>query len=219
MFLPNAAHQTGLHRSYRADGTLTNSSAQLVLPVAPSRSMLMIMNCSSNAMYLEHGPARATATITSGTVTSVAIANAGFNYTYPPIVEFVGGYGDSAFVASSTWNGLGLIGSPAPNGIRVQGLSAGPIHARVAKGLAVLSGGAVASITITDLGSGYINPPEILLTNDPRDPFGCAVPVAGTSIILNASGGAYYINGSACHTDQIALIGTSGNAFAVEYML
>lgn len=217
MYLPNAANQKSLHKSFRADGTLTNSSAQLILPRALSRAMLMVMNCSSNAMYLEHGPARALATITNGTVTSVAISNAGFNYTYAPIVEFVGGYGN--FLASSTWNGLGLIGSDSPQGLNVQGLSVRPTHARIAKGRAVLSGGAVASITIDDLGSGYINPPEILMTNDPRDPFGCAVPVAGTSIILNASGGAYYINGTACHTDQIALIGTSGNAFAVEYML
>lgn len=217
MFLPNAAHQTGLHRSYRADGTLTNSSAQLVLPVALSRAMLMVMNCSNSPMYMDHGPARATSTITSGTVTGTTITNAGFNYTYPPIVEFVGGHGN--FLASSTWNGLGLIGSNSPQGLNVQGLSVRPTHARIAKGRAVLSGGAVASITIDDLGSGYINPPEILLTNDPRDPFGCAVPVSGTSIVLNASGGFYYINGSACHTDQIALIGTTSSAFVVEYML
>lgn len=217
MYLPNAQHQTGLHRSFRADGTLTNSSAQLVLPVAMSRAMFMIMNCSASTMYLEHGPARATSTITSGTVTGTTITNAGFGYTYPPMVEFVGGYGN--YVASSTWNGLGLIGSASPQGVRVQGLSVRPTHARVAKGTAVLSGGAIASITIDDLGAGYINPPEILLTNDPRDPFGCAVPVAGTSIILPASGGFYYVNGTACFTDQVALIGTTSSAFVAEYML
>lgn len=218
MYLPNAARQPGLHKAFRADGTLSGSAAQLVLPVAISRAYLAIYNLSTaNKMYIEHGPARAAATITSGTVTSVAVTNAGFGYTYPPIVEFVGGYGN--YTASSAWTGIGLIGSDSPQGLRVQGLSAGPIHARIAKGQAVLSGGAIASITITDLGAGYINPPEILLTNDPRDPFGCAVPTATTAIPLSSNGGAYILNGTCCHTDQIALIGTANDIFVVEYMV
>lgn len=218
MYLPNAANQKSLHKSFRADGTLSNGSAQLVLPVALSRAYLAIYNLSTaNKMYLEHGPARATSTITTGTVTGTTITNAGFGYTYPPTVQFVGGYGN--YVASSAWTGLGLIGSDSPQGVRVQGLSAGPIHARIAKGVAVLSGGAIASITITDPGAGYINPPEILLTNDPKDPFGCAVPTATTAIPLSSNGGAYILNGTCCHTDQIALIGTANDIFVVEYMV
>lgn len=220
MYLPQAAHQHGLHRAFRADGTLSSTAAQLILPVALSRSMLMIMNTSTNAMYMEHGAARITATISGGSVSALTITNAGFNYTLPPIIEFRGGYGP--FVANNVWNGLGLIGSNSPTGLANQGDVVGNVtYNRPARAHCVLSAGAVSSVVIDDGGWGYVNPPELIIKNHENDPFGCAVPTdgAGGGIYLAAPGGTYYLNGTTCWTDQVALIGTSGATFVVEYMI
>ena len=218
MYLPNANNQSAYHPSYRADGTITTGgTAQLVLPRAYSRCMLMIMNISGTVMYMEHGPPRATATISNGTVTAATVTNAGFGYTLPPLIVFQGGFGP--FVANSVWNGRGLLGSPAPTGLAAQGDSTNPVYNRPAQAHCVMSGGAVSSIVIDDPGFGYVNPPEIVMYNQPNDPFGCAVPSATSGIILAATGGFYYLNHTAMWTDPVAIFGAStGLGFTVEYM-
>jgi hypothetical protein len=220
MYLPNSNHQQGLHRSFRADGTLAGTGAQLILPVAYSRCMLMVMNTSASVMFLEHGPARFTATISGGVVTAVTITNPGFGYTVPPVLEFRGGF--QPFVANASWNGLGLLGSDSPTGIATQGAVAGNRTFNApASAHCVLTGGAVTSVVIDTGGYGYINPPEIVVKNEARDPFGCAAPTngAGGGICLPATNGFYYVNGTSCWTDQVALIGSSGASFVCEYML
>lgn len=221
MYLPGAQHQGSLHRSYRADGTLSGTNtAQLVLPVALTRCMLLVMNISANIMFLEHGPARMTVQISGGAVTGCTVKNGGFGYTKAPSIQFEGGFGP--FVANATWNGLGLIGSPSPSGLATQGITTNPVFNRVAKGHCVLTTGVVTSVVIDDPGFGYINPPEAVLKNSNEDPFGCADPFfssANSGIALPATNGFYYINGTSCWTDAIALSGTSGGAFTVEYML
>jgi hypothetical protein len=144
MYLPQSQSQGGLHRAFRADGTITTGgTAQLILPVAGSRCMLMIMNTSSGAMFMEHGPIRATATISGGSVTSCTITNAGFGYTNAPSIEFSGG--GNSYVASSSWNGLGLIGSNSPRGLATQGdISSNVTYNRPAKAHFVMSGGAAS---------------------------------------------------------------------------
>ena len=223
MYLPNAAGQSGVHRAFRADGSLTSSVLpQLILPQALSRCQLMIMNTSAAGMFMEHGPPRANATITAGVVTAVTVLNGGFNFTLPPTVQFLGGAGQGTgvlqgyadFIANSSWNGRGLIGSVSPTGTSA-------VTARPAVARAVLTANAVTSIVIDDGGAGYINPPEVLLINDPRDPFGCANPATGggSGLILAPSGGSYYLNHTAMWTDAIALFGTAGSTFFCEYMI
>lgn len=218
MYLPNTNSQSGLHRLFRGDGALTSSvTPLLVLPQALSRAVLLVQNISAANMWMETGCARATATITNGAVTSIAITNGGFGFTKPPIVEFAGGGGP--VVANSAWNGVGLIGSAPPQGANTQTSPASFL--RPAVGAAVLTLGVVTSITILDPGQGYVNKPEIIMANDPLDPFGCADPSAGggSGQMLVASGGSYYNNGTACPSDAIALFGTSGSKFYAGYML
>jgi hypothetical protein len=210
MFLHNSGNQQGLHRSFRADGALVSSvTPLLVLPQALSRSSMLVMNIAATPMYLEHGCARANATITAGVVTALTVLNGGFGFTRPPTVQFLGG--DNTYVASSSWNGRGLPGADAPSGP----------SSRPAMAHAVLTGGVVTSLVIDDPGAGYVNPPEVLMTNDAMDPFGCADPSlgAGSGILLVPGGGSMYINGTTCYTDQVALWGTNAAKFTCEYML
>jgi hypothetical protein len=213
--LPNTAHQVGLHRAFRADSTLTSSAAQLVLPVAPTRSYLFVQNISGNIMYLDHGPIRISVTMSGGVVTACTVINGGFNYTLPPLIEFQGGF--LPYVANSSFSGIGLHGTPSPTGLSQQGDSAAPTYNRPAKARCILSGGAVTSIVVDDGGFGYVNAPFALIRNNDFDPFGCALPSSTSGIVLAANGGSYSLNGTFCHTDQIALIGTTNAAFCVEY--
>jgi hypothetical protein len=209
MFLNNSGTQQGLHRSYRADGALASSvTPLLVLPQAISRSSMLVMNISGTPMFLEHGCARALVTITAGAVTAITVTNGGFGFTRAPTVEFVGG--DATYVANAAWNGRGLPGAQSPSGPTAQ-----PAMAH-----AVLTGGVVTSIVIDNPGAGYVNPPEVLLTNAVNDPFGCADPslTAGSGVLLVPGGGSMYINGTTCYTDAVALWGTAAAKFTVEYM-
>ena len=145
---------------YRADGKIASGgTAQLILPRAAPRSSLLLQNTSSSdTLYFEFGGARATATLSNGAVSSFTITNAGFGYTYPPSVHFLGG--------GNTLNGRDL-GVGYPN-------QAAPSNYATAH--CVLTSGAVSSIVIDNPGSGYDIAPYILLLNDPNDNFGAAVP-------------------------------------------
>ena len=219
MYQPNTENQSGVHRFYRADGQIAGSSPQLVLPQAFSRATMIVQNIGSHSMYLEMGCARATATISGGVVNNITMTNKGFGFTLPPIVAFHGGGGQFSLSSESGWNGLGLLGSQGPHGADL--LTTPATYFRAARGIAVLSGGVVNSITITFGGAGYVNPPEIVLTNHPNDPFGCADPStnSGAGILLAASGGAYTFQGVACPTDAVALYGTENDYFTCGYML
>jgi len=216
MYLLSSGNQAGTDRSYRADGSLGNTSPKLILPQAQSRAMLSIQNIGSNQIYLEHGCARATTTLTSGAVTAITILNPGFGFVKPPIVTFKGGGQVNAPLAASNWDGRGQIDAWAvPNGYN----STTAVFSRPARAIAVLTSGVVTSFVIEDGGAGYITPPEILLTNDPNDPYGCADPSynSGSGVVLNSLG-TYFLNGTFCHTDAIALYAASGAAtYYCEY--
>ena len=218
MHLPNTANQPGQHRKYDASGTTTAGQSILVLPEQVSRSMLLIQNISDTDMYLEIGPARATAALTSGAVSSVTITNGGFNYTLPPIVEFLGG----ATGVSSTLAVAGQANIHYSPGAPGFPLTAGGLPARPAQGVAVLTGGVVTSISITDGGAGYVAPPLVRMTNAPQDPFGCADAFFGSvtrGIPLFAGGGSYYVNGTVCTTDALAIYcSASSKAFTLKWM-
>lgn len=203
---------------YRADGSVTGAASPgtLVLPEAKSRSYLSIQNISTGGMYVEIGSARATATLTSGVVSSCTVTNAGFGFTKPPIVEFYGGGdgGNPAFVGAT------LVGYPVPG----QGTtSTARLQYRPAKARCILTAGVVSSITVDDGGLGYAIAPMVFIRNSELDPNGCADPSvsSGTGFFLPASGGNMFFTGTTCPTDPIAVYGSGAGAqkFTCGYML
>ena len=200
--LPNFRGQTNLIQGFRFDGTTASAVApQLILPYASPRSSLSIQNTSANVLWLEFGSARATATVSNGSVTAVTVVNGGFGFTYPPLVTFMGG---SADPGNGWFLGIGYPGHPAPS--------------RPAQAHAVLTAGVVTSIVVDDGGLGYSNnanplsAPYVLLTNDPQDPFGCASPYGGGSGsgYKLAAGATWYEAYSLVPTEQVAVWGATG---------
>lgn len=213
MFIPGTKAQGSVDPYYDASGTITSGSApQLVRPMVPSCSHFLFQNLHASAtMFLDFGAARATATLTSGAISSISVSNGGFGYTYPPIVRFAGGG-----VGNDTRNlGLNQPGGEGPN----SAIKAG----RTAKARAVLTGGVVTSIVIDDPGAGYAIAPYVFLMNETLDPYGCASPqtssTAGGAIQL-AAGQSYYVNGTRCPTDQVAVFcATAGAPFTFRWMV
>ena len=190
------------------DATVALSgSAQLVLPVHQSRSVLILQNLSSHSMAVEIGTARAHATLTSGVVSSVTVDNAGFGFTKPPVIEFLGG----GNAGNSSYLGLGQPGGASPN----SSLNAG----RPARAHAVLTTGAVSSIVVDDGGAGYVHAPFVFLYNSDLDPYGAAIPALGTAGFLLAAGSAAVVfNGTACPTDSVSVIGTAADVLMCKWM-
>ena len=197
MYLPGSKAQGDRSPAYDASG-LTTGAAQLVRPMVPSCSFFLIQNLStSNVLYVDFGAARATATLTSGAISSITVTNGGFGYTYPPVVLFAGGG-----YANNTKNlGLNQPGGDSPN----SAIKAG----RPARAHAVLTSGVVTSIVIDDPGAGYAIAPYVYLQNTTLDPYGAANPLtsstAGGGVYLAANGGSFYMNGTVCPTDQVAI--------------
>lgn len=187
---------------YDASGVSTGS-AQLILPEAKSRSLLLFQNVSDTAMYLEIGSARAYASLTSGVVTSVTVSNAGFNFTIPPIVSFYGG--GQIEGNSSPATGCTLPDWPSPS--------------NVAAAHCVLATKAVSSIVIDNGGSGYLIAPFVHITNSYFDPNGCAVPSATSGYYLPASTITPLRFDTSCPTEAVALYcASSSKAFVCKFM-
>ncbi|HXE51257.1 MAG TPA: hypothetical protein VN663_22960 [Ramlibacter sp.] len=217
MKLVGASGQQTRHPFYDASGTIgTGGTPQLLLPVAKSRSMLLVMNLSTAEMFIEFGAARATCSLTNGKVTGFSITNAGFGYTVPPVVELLGG-GDGG---NPSYLGVGQAGYPAPGDAgNTSGRWTDLSGKKPAKAHAVLTGGAVTSFEIEDPGAGYAAAPYVFMTNDLRDPIGAAIPSATSGIWVLSSGGSYYVNGTACPTDQVSIFCATGStAFACKWM-
>ena len=213
MYLVGAKSQTKLDPLYDASGTITTGGTpQLIRPMVPSCSHFIIQNLSlTTAMYVEIGSARATATITNGAITSIAVTNGGFGFTYPPIVRFAGG----GYGTDSRNLGLNQPGGDGPT----SAIKAG----RGAVAHAVLTSGVVTSIVIDDPGTGYVKAPYVFLTNSTLDPYGCASPFYSSTvsgIYLGASGGAYYVNGTCCPTDAVSIYcSASSQPFTFKWMV
>jgi hypothetical protein len=186
---------------YRADGKIAaGGTPQLILPRAAPRSSILIQNTSSSdPLYFEFGGARATAVLNNGTVSSFIITNAGFGYTYPPSVHFLGG----GNISNNRDLGLGYPNQLAPSNYTTA-------HC-------VLTNGAVSSIVIDNPGSGYDCPPYVLLLNDPNDNYGAAVP-STTSGFKLAAGQWFQQDSSVVHTDQISVYGANtNNSWLLQY--
>lgn len=211
MKLVGAGGQRVLHEMYDVSGTIVaGGTAQLLLPVMPTRGFLMIQNNSTGAMYVEFGSARATATLTNGVITSFTITNAGFNFTKPPTVSIEGGgYQDSntAFVVPT----VPVAGYAPPT----NATGGSPATA-----IASVSGGAVNAITLTNGGGAkYQQPPLVMLRNSELDPNGVAIASATSGMQLSPNGGNIWFNGTMCPTDAISIFSaTTGAAFVCKYM-
>lgn len=208
MKLIGSGEQQLQHYFYDASGVLTTGGTpQVILPVSPSRSVLFVQNLSTADMYMQIGSAQATCTISDGAVNAVTVTNAGFNFSKPPVVRFYGG---------GTFNNSSYIGRGAPGAIA-------PSNGAVAH--CVMTGSSpnlsVASITVDSGGSGYIIAPYVFIMDSDLDPYGCANPSlnSGNGVWLSAAGGSFYMNGTGCPTDSIALYSaTSASRFTCKFM-
>ena len=217
MKLIGADQQQRRHVLYDASSTITaGGTPQLVLAQSQSRSFLKLQNLSNGPLWFEFGSARATCALTSGVVTSVTITNAGFNFSKPPVVRFLGGgtggsgsgslYGDSSNTS--------YLGLNQPNGLT---------PSNYAVGHAVMTGSvpnqSVASITIDNGGTYYQIAPYVFIFNSDLDPYGCAVPSANVGMMLAAQSPPYILNGTCCTTDPIAVFGaTTGQSYLCKWM-
>lgn len=193
--------QQNLTPVYRADGVIASGGTpQLILPRAAPRSSILIQNTSaSDTITLEFGCARATATVSGGKVTAITVTNAGFGFTYPPIVRFLGG--------GNLLNGRDL-GLGYPNQLS-------PTNYATAH--CVLTSGAISSIVIDNAGSGYDCAPYVQLLNDPNDNNGAAVPSATSGFKL-APGASLYQAYNVVTTDAISVYGAStGDSWFCQY--
>jgi hypothetical protein len=212
MKLTSAGNQSVRHPMFCADGTITTGGTpQLVLARSQSRSYLLIENKSTGNLLIEIGSARATATLTSGAISSIAVTNAGMGFTYAPVIRFLGG----GNAGNSSNVGLGQPGGEAPNSMMGAG--------RVATAHCVMSGSAgaltVASITVNDGGIGYVAAPYVQIFNSDLDPLGVATPSATVGILLEPGGGAFCMEGTVCTTDAVSIYGaTTGQAFVTRWM-
>ena len=189
---------------FDASGTITTGGTpQLILPEHARRTSLILQNASTNVLMIEFGGARATATLTSGVVTSIAVTNSGFGYTIPPTVQFLGG-GD--LTKNPTYLCPGLPGNVSPS--------------KSPSARAVLTGGSVSSIIIDNGGANFVNPPYVALRSSDQDPYGAATPSATVGAILLPNGGSLFFNGTALTTDAISVYGaTTGQAFVCKYTI
>lgn len=201
---------------FDASGAITSGgTSQLALAVSRSRTYFLIQNLNgSSYLYVETGSARATASISGGAVTGCTITNGGFNFTYPPLVTFIGGGS-----GNTTFLGAAQEGYPAPGfseGSRLQAVSGD----RPAQAHCVLTDGVVTSIAIDDPGQGYVAAPLVAIRNDPRDPNGCADPYYNSVLsgVQLGPGGSWLLENSLCNTDSVAVWGnTTDQAYTIKY--
>lgn len=217
MNLPGSQNQKRLDRMFRFDGSAT-STVKLVVPRAAARSFFTIQNTgATNALWVDFGSARATATLTSGVVTSLTILNGGFGFTVLPTVRLLGGGSNNnqfqSALSASGWDGRGQLDQfPEPEGYNL--LVTPNTRNRPANVTAVLTAGVVTSFIINDGGLGYINPPEVIITNHEYDPFGCADASKSSGSGFNlAAGQTLTFNGTFCPTDQVSVYSASGTTY------
>lgn len=204
MQLPGSRGQQIRDFMYDASGT-TGTGATLILPEQPNRTALFLQNISATAMYIEIGGARATATLTSGSVTSIAMTNTGFGYTIPPRVKFFGG---GNLAANPTYIGPGLPGLVGPS--------------TSASGHALLTAGAVSSIVIDNGGANYKEAPYVFLQSSEQDPYGAATPstTSGFELYANTLPLIFGFQNTVCPTDAISVYAASSNLnFTCKYMI
>lgn len=191
----------------------------LVLPNQRTRSFIEIATTSSYVGYVSMGAGEATATLTSGAVSSITVVDGGFNYTLAPTVTIMGGgnEGNPTFVGATAAPDYQPPGSPGPGVVPGAWNPTGsPATAH-----AVVSGGAISSIVVDNGGSVYAAVPYVLITNSPNDPNGCASAYRSSVPIgrVVTSANPLYYNGTDCPTSPIGIYcATSGAVFTIKWM-
>jgi len=66
-------------------------------------------------------------------------------------------------------------------------------------------------------GALYQKPPYVQLINSDLDPYGAATPASGSSLVL-AAGATFQFNATACPTEPVSVIGTSGDVLVCRWM-
>lgn len=199
---------------YAVSGTVGSGGGKyLVLPEMKSRSFFLFENLGANTFYLTFGAGEATATLTSGTVSSISVVNGGFGYTIAPQVLLLGGGADG----NTTFTGATAPGYPPPGVSYNNDL---PPIGRPAQAHAVLSGGVVNSIVVDDGGTGYAKAPWVLLVNDPNDPNGASDPSVGSGYgVCVVGSGSFQFSGTTCTTSPVAVYSaTSGSRWCCTFM-
>jgi hypothetical protein len=195
MKLVSAGNQERQDFLYVADGVIADGGTpQLVLARSMSRSSLILQNLSAHDLYFDIGSARATATISNGQVTSCAVTNAGFNFTHPPVIRFLGG---GLPTGNTSYLGLNQPNGPAPS------------HPALAH--CVLTGDAVSSIVIDDPGAGYVIAPYVFIFNSDLDPYGAPIPGTTSGFLLTSGSAPVAWNGTTCPSESVAVYGASTN--------
>lgn len=207
MYLPGARGQQQIDDYYDYSGTITTGGvAQLALPQRKSCSFLLVANVSTGILQIQIGVQRAIATISGGAVTGVTVPDAGFGFTKPPAILFGGGGNANDPVTS----GGTMPDWPSPYNVA----QAAPIM-----GTSSISGQTIASIALITGGAGYLSAPYVHILADRSDPTGVGIASATAGIPLQASGGSYYVNGTACPSTAISIWGaTTGQAYTVKWM-
>lgn len=196
--------------TFRADGTTSSDVAKpkLIVPEQAGRAFMLFQNISVQPMYVEFGSARATATLSGTGIASCTVANGGFGFTRPPLIEFLGG-GYAQGMASGPNTAFVPYGDPFF-----------PSPDLPARARCVLTAGVVTSIVVDDPGTGYIAAPYVRITNDPLDLVGCADPSlnSGTGLLLYPGQNTYDAHVSV-PTEQMAVFcATASQAYFCKYL-
>jgi uncharacterized repeat protein (TIGR01451 family) len=142
------------------------------------------------------GGTSATATVTSGAVSSIAVNTAGSGYTSAPQVIISGGGGNGA-TATATLSGATVGSITVING--GSGYTSAPTVSFAGGGspsaLPIVSGNSITSFRLTSGGSGYTTAPTVVIaTNGPGSGASATANISGgavTSLTLGGGGTAY----------------------------
>lgn len=210
---------------YDASVTIPTATKILVLPEMKSRSYLALQNLGSHNMWVQFGSALATASLSGTAVNSCSVTNAGFNFSVPPVIEFLGGGSGN----NSQYISAGAIGFPSPGTGGQTGTLPAPGTAKVprpAQAHCVMSGAVgsqtVSSIVVDDGGFGYVIAPYVFIRNSVLDPNGCADPSvsSGSGFVLQTVSSnvpPLIFNGTFCPTDSVAVFGTANDILMCKY--
>ncbi len=136
--------------------------------------------------------------IVSNKVQGVLITNAGFGYTVPPSISFIGGGGSGTTATVEIADGIVGIVSVTNGG---SGYATPPVVSIASPGIGttasaisqISSAGSVTSITITDAGVGYTTIPQVSIESPELNNFGSFVynetvtgTISSTTAVVNS---------------------------------